>query len=354
MADNVSVLNLARTLASAEYNSRVPVATQDNITDISEIITTYPTAKNEFINVLTNQIGKQIYLNQVYKNPFNFMNCGQLPFGKSIEMVFVDLIKAKNFNENFGSENTKVGSLLSKEDMSDKVKVSYFTENYRHKYKISISDEQLKGAFRDANGLQNLINMILITPINSKEFDQYLLCKQALCNAEIQSETLTGYAELDENKQAKLLTKKVRTYVEKFKFMTDNFNAGSVHTFTRPEDIVVFVTPETKALLDVELLASSFNMDKAKLIARIVTIDSFSKLKASTTGGKGTGEKGDVEEDTKCLAVVADKKLIQCYGTLNTSESIRNPEQLETNSFYHDWGLIAVCPYVNAIKLMSN
>lgn len=349
MADNVAILNLARTLASAEYNSRIPVATQDNVADISQIITDYPTAKNEFINVLTNQIGRNIYLNQVYKNPFAFMNCGELPFGKSIEMVFVDLIKSKNFNENFGSEDTKVGSLLSKEDMSDKVKVAYFSENYRHKYKITISDEQLKGAFRDANGLQNLINMILITPINSKEFDQYLLCKQALCNAEIQSETISGYDTMDEGKQAKVLTKKVRTYVEKFKFMSDNFNAGGVHTFTRPEDIVVFVTPETKALLDVELLASSFNMDKAKLIARIVTIDSFTKLNDTTSENKG-----DVEEDAKCLAVVADKKLIQNYGTLNTSESIRNPEGLETNSFYHDWGLIAVCPYVNAIKLMSN
>ena len=354
MADNVAILNLARTLASEEYNSRIPVATQDNVAEISNIITNYPTAKNEFITVLTNQIGRQIYLNQVYKNPFSFMNCGELPFGKSIEMVFVDLIKAKNFNENFGSEDTKVGSLLSKEDMSDKVKVSYFSENYRHKYKITISDEQLKGAFRDANGLQNLINMILVTPINSKEFDQYLLCKQALCNAEIQSETIAEYSTMDENKQAKVLTKKVRTYVEKFKFMSDQFNAGGVHTFTRPEDIVVFVTPETKALLDVELLASSFNMDRAKLMARIVTIDSFSKLKTSTTGGKGTGEAGDVEEDSKCLAVVCDKKLVQNYGTLKTSESIRNPEDLETNSFYHDWGLIAVCPYVNAIKLMSN
>ena len=350
MADNVSILNLARTLASAEYNSRIPVATQDNVAEISEIITNYPTAKNEFITVLTNQIGKNIYLNQIYKNPFNFMNCGALPFGKSIEMVFVDIIKSKNFNENFGTENTKVGSLLTKEDMSDKVKVSYFTENYRHKYKITISDEQLKGAFRSADGLQNLINMILVTPINSKEFDQYLLCKQALCNAEIQSETITGFASYDEIKQAKVLTKKVRTYVEKFKFMTDNFNAGEVHTFTRPEDIVVFVTPETKALLDVELLASSFNMDKAKLIARIVTIDNFTKLDTSTSGA---GKTGDVVEDDKCLAIVADKKLIQNYGTLNTSESIRNPEQLETNSFYHDWGLVAVCPYVNAIKLMS-
>lgn len=354
MADNISILNLARTLASVEYNSRIPVATQDNVAEISQIITDYPTAKNEFINVLTNQIGRNIYLNQVYKNPFAFMNCGELPFGKSIEMVFVDLINSKNFNENFGTEDTKVGSLLSKEDMSDKVKVSYFSENYRHKYKITISDEQLKGAFRDANGLQNLINMILITPINSKEFDQYLLCKQALCNAEIQSETISGYATMDEVKQAKTLTKKVRTYVEKFKFMSDNYNAGGVHTFTRPEDIVVFVTPETKALLDVELLASSFNMDKAKLIARIVTIDNFTKLNVTTTGEAGSGKKGDVEEDDKCLCVIADKKLIQNYGTLNTSESIRNPEGLETNSFYHDWGLIAVCPYVNAIKLMSN
>ena len=354
MADNIAILNLARTMASAEYNSRIPIATQDNVADVGNIITSYPTAKNEFITVLTNQIGKQIYLNQVYKNPFSFMNCGQLPFGKSVEMVFVDLIKSKNFNENFGTENTKVGSLLSREDMSDKVKVSYFTENYRHKYKITISDEQLKGAFRSADGLQNLINMILVTPINSKEVDQYLLCKQALCNAVIQSETITGYATMDENKQAKVLTKKVRTYVEKFKFMSDQFNSGAVHTFTRPEDIVVFVTPETKALLDVELLASSFNMDKAKLIARIVTIDSFTKLNETTTGEAGTGKKGDVEEDTKCLAIVSDKKLIQNYGTLNTSESIRNPEDLETNSFYHDWGLVAVCPYVNAIKLMSN
>ena len=354
MADNVAILNLARTLASAEYNSRIPVATQDNVADVGNIITSYPTAKNEFITVLTNQIGKQIYLNQVYKNPFSFMNCGQLPFGKSVEMVFVDLIKSKNFNENFGTENTKVGSLLSREDMSDKVKVSYFTENYRHKYKLSISDEQLKGAFRDINGLQNLINMILVTPINSKEFDQYLLCKQALCNAVIQSETITEYSTMDENKQAKVLTKKVRTYVEKFKFMSDQFNSGGVHTFTRPEDVVVFVTPETKAVLDVELLASSFNMDKAKLMARIVTIDNFTKLNVTTTGEAGSGEKGDVEEDTKCLAIVSDKKLIQNYGTLNTSESIRNPEDLETNSFYHDWGLVAVCPYVNAIKLMSN
>lgn len=351
MADNISILNLARTLASAEYNSRIPVATQDNIGSISEIITEYPTTKNEFINVLTNQIGKNIYLNQIYKNPFAFMNCGELPFGKSVEMVFVDLIKSKSFNENFGKENTKVGSLLSKEDMSEIVHVSYFTENYRHKYKITISDEQLKGAFRDSNGLQNLINMILISPINSKEFDQYLLCKQALCNAELQGETLTGFADLDENKQAKLLTKKVRTYVEKFKFMSDQYNKGAVHTFTRPDDIVVFVTPETKALLDVELLASSFNMEKAKLIANIVTIDSFTKLTAGTR--TKAGEKPQAVEDPNCLAIVADKKLVQSYGTLKTSESIRNPEDLETNSFYHDWGLVAVCPYVNAIKIVS-
>lgn len=95
MADNVAILNLARTLASAEYNSRIPVATQDNVADISRIITDYPTAKNEFITVLTNQIGRNIYLNQVYKNPFAFMNCGELPFGKSIEMVFVDLINLR-------------------------------------------------------------------------------------------------------------------------------------------------------------------------------------------------------------------------------------------------------------------
>ena len=67
--DNVTFASMVSDLASQEYKDRVPVATQDNIGNIEEIISTYPTAKNEFISVLTNQVAKQLFFSKAYENP---------------------------------------------------------------------------------------------------------------------------------------------------------------------------------------------------------------------------------------------------------------------------------------------
>lgn len=49
--DNVTFTNSIRTLASAEYQSRIPAATKTNLLAVASMITDYPAAKNEFINV---------------------------------------------------------------------------------------------------------------------------------------------------------------------------------------------------------------------------------------------------------------------------------------------------------------
>ena len=174
--DNVTFTNSIRTLASAEYQNRIPSATKSNLLEVATMITDYPTAKNEFINVLTNQVVKTIFMDKLYSNPFKFFKKGSLPYGKSIEMVFVDLIKAKNWNERFNSETSDAGSLIGKEPVSN-VKVKYISENFRHKYKITISDEQLKGAFRSRDGLSALVNRLVVAPLNSAEFDEYMIMK---------------------------------------------------------------------------------------------------------------------------------------------------------------------------------
>ena len=339
--DNVTFTNSIRTLASAEYQNRIPSATKSNLLAVATMITDYPTAKNEFINVLTNQVVRTIFMDKLYNNPFKFFKKGSLPYGKSIEMVFVDLIKAKNWNERFNGESSDAGSLIGKEPISN-VKVKYISENFRHKYKITISDEQLKGAFRSRDGLSALVNRLVVAPLNSAEFDEYMIMKGLISKMNMAEASITGYAALAENEKAKQLTKVIKTYVGKMKFLSDNYNKGGVHTFSMPNELVILVTPETQAMLDVELLASAFHMDKAEVEGRLVLIDEFQKKNAS---------QDKYEEDTDCLAIVMDVNAVQFYESLNVSESFRNPEQLTTNMFFHRWGVAGACEFVNALKI---
>lgn len=337
MLNNAEIMNAIRTTATGDYIARIPQATKDNVKNVANLITEYPTTKNEFVDALTNLVGKQLFLQKLYENPFKFFKKGTLEYGKSIEGVFVDLIQAKSFSENYG--DSQASSLIRTEKPTN-IKVEYYSENYKHKYKISISDQQLKGAFRSEYGLSELIQAMLIAPLNSAEFDEFLLVKQCLNNLTIKEHSITGFAALDEEKQAKKLTKDIKTFINKFRFMSDLYNSQGVKTFSKPEDLVVLVTPETKANIDVELLSTAFNMTKADIESRLILIDEFTK--------EGSG---GVETDTDTLAIICDENLIQMYDTENSSESFRNAETLTTNTFYHRWGILAGCGFVNAIKI---
>lgn len=338
--DNVTFTNSIRTLASDEYKNRIPNTTKSNLLEVANMITDYPTTKNEFINILTNQVARTIFMDKLYNNPFKFFKKGSLPFGKSIEMVFVDLIKAKDYKERFNSETSDAGSLIAREPVTN-VKVKYISENFRHKYKISISDDELKGAFRSQNGLSALVQRLISAPLNSAEFDEYNIMKGLISKINMAEASITGYGTMSDDKKAKILTRTIKTYVGKMKFLSDNYNKGGIHTFSMPGDLVILVTPETQAMLDVELLASAFHMNKAEVEGRLVLIDEFQKV----------DEGGNYSEDTDTLAIMMDIDTVQFYESLNTSESFRNPDTLTTNMFFHRWGVAGACEFVNALKI---
>ena len=171
--DNITFLNAIRTSASADYKGRVPMATQANITNIMTTIMTYSATKEEFTDTILNKIVRTKVMNKAYENSLKFFKKEPLPFGKTIEAVFVDLIKAKNFNEHFGTENSEASSLLSKEKPS--IKVEYYSENFKHKYKLSISDEQLKSAFMSVDGLSQMTQGLIRTATFLIEFCAFLL-----------------------------------------------------------------------------------------------------------------------------------------------------------------------------------
>ena len=335
--DNIQFLNAIRAVASAEYKGRIPTATQTNIQNIMTTIMDYSATKEEFTNTILNKIVRTKVLNKAYENSLKFFKKEPLPFGKTIEGVFVDLIKAKNFNENFGTGNNEATSLLGKEKPT--IKVEYYSENFKHKYKLSISDEQLKSAFMSADGLSQMTQGLIRSATSSAEYDEYMMIK-TLIGASVSKELeINNLFKLDENAQAKKITKTVQALVNKFRFMSTEYNKQGVHTHCLPSECVIITTPDQLANLNVELLASAFNVPYAEMPSRIVVIDSF--LKA------------DGSDDTDTVCIVADMDLVQFRNTLDTWETFRNPDGLMTNMFHHVWGSACGCGFVNAVKIKN-
>ena len=337
--DNVTFVKALSSAASQEFKDRIGSVTQANIKAIGETVADYPTVKNEFVQVLTNQVSKQLFFNKVWENPYKMFNRGQLPYGKSIESIFVDIVKGKDRTRQTNATDL-ASDLLTRQIPN--VKVEYYTENFQQQYPTTISDEELKGAFRNANGLSEMTARILQAPLTGAEFDQFLMIKHALANlktADVKIEK-TGYNALTtKQEKANLITTTVKAYVKKLKFLSNEYNAQGVMTFSRPDDLYLFVPADISAFLDVEQLANAFNISKVDLPTRVLDIDNFQKV--SDDG---------YEEDTDALFYLIDKDAIQLYETLNESESFRNPQAKYTNIFFDRWGIIASCHFANAIK----
>ena len=335
--DNIQFLNAIRAVSSTDYKGRIPTATQTNIQTIMTTIMDYSATKEEFTNTILNKIVRTKVLNKAYENSLKFFKKEPLPFGKTIEGVFVDLIKAKNFNENFGVGDNEATSLLGKEKPT--IKVEYYSENFKHKYKLSISDEQLKSAFMSADGLSQMTQGLIRSATSSSEYDEYMMIK-TLIGASVSKEVeIQGLFALDENAQAKKVTKTVQALVNKFRFMSTEYNKQGVHTHCLPSECVIITTPDQLANLNVELLASAFNVPYAEMPSRIVVIDSF------------LDKVGNDDNDTVCI--VADMDLVQFRNTLDTWETFRNPDGLMTNMFHHVWGSACGCGFVNAVKIKN-
>ena len=117
-------------------------------------------------------------------------------------------------------------------------------------------------------------------------------------------------------------------------------------TFSRPSDLYLFVPADISAFLDVEQLASAFNISKVELPTRVLDIDDFQK--PNPTSSEASTK--PYVEDTDALFYLIDKDAIQLYETLNESESFRNPQAKYTNIWFDRWGIIASCHFANAIK----
>ena len=344
--DNVTFTKALSSAASQEFKDRIGDITKENMHKIGDIISDYPTAKNEFINVLTNQVAKQRFFSKAYENPYQLFKKGMLPYGKSIESIFIDIVKGKDRTRKTDGSQLAT-DLLSRENPV--VKVEYYTENKQMQYQATISDEELKGAFRAENGLSQMTSRILQAPLNSAEYDDFLLVKHALAHIKGAEVKLgkTAYDKLTLQQKAQSLVTAIKSYILKMGFLSNQYNGQGVMTYSKPQDLVCFVPTDLLAVMDVQLLAQAFNVSYDQINLHVLPIDYFESCTTADEGVTYT-----YAEDTATQCIICDKEALQIWETLNSSETFRNPQALYTNVWFNRWGIVASCNFVNCVKFV--
>lgn len=352
---SVDVVNAIRNSASQNFKDYVPIATPDaeSIRSIGAIIMDHPELQNEFLSALVNRIGRVMITSKLYSNPWADFKKGMLEFGESIEEVFVDIAKPFQFDPAVAETN------LFKREKPD-VKSAFHIMNFQKFYKSTIQNAQLKQAFLSWDGITDLIARIVDAMYTGANYDEFLTMKyllaRSILNGNLKAETIADYSNVANMKSVIATIKGVSNDLE---FLSTKYNRAGVHTHTLKPDQYIIVNAKFDAVMDVEVLASAFNMDKAEFMGRRILVDSFGTLDTARLSELFADdpaytalEASEIAALDAIPAVIVDKDWFMIFDNFVEFTEAYNGEGLYWNYFYHVWKTFSVSPFGNAVMFV--
>ena len=270
-------LNAIREISSTIYHQYIPIIDENtSISQFAEPILTIPEVYNEFCNALVNRIVYTSFEIKAFRNPLVVLEGDRIPLGYAGQEVYVNPAKGRKYNpEDFAG-------LLAKYEAD--VKVQYMALNMDVQYPVTFSRQQLKKAFVSWNDLESFIDGLSNSLYNGAYIDEFRFTKAIISGAyrdnKAQIEVVNAIADED---TAKAFTEKARELYLNFQLPSSEYNSWNkvggegrpIITWSNPDDIVFILRNDLRAKLDVNVLASAFNIDKADLLGRIITVDNF-------------------------------------------------------------------------------
>ena len=318
-----ALLNSIRNLASTDYADRIPAATKTNITAVGNAITSYAPSANEFLNILINKIGKTIISNRMANNPLKIFKKGELPNGKDIEEIFIEMAPSEAFDQE-GSETTLFQRVLPN------IKTIYHRENRRDLYTVTISESMLKTAFTSDRAMKSFVGKIIESLYSGDQYDEFTLMKELLAKYQANYYEVTTPDVTDEA-TGKNFIKAVRQMSLNLGFMETTYNKQGVKTYTPTTNQVLFLHKNISSIIDVDVLAYAFNGSKVDFTTQVVIVDDFGSM-------------------TNTLALLTDADFLQVYDTEFKMTSQYNGKGLYWNYFLHHWQVLSTSQFCNAVR----
>lgn len=334
----VKTFNFIRNNSTEAFVQTVPAATDDNIQTIANILfnDAYQPMLNEFVTNLINRIALTIVRNKSYSNPLSIFKKGSIPLGTDIQDIFTNPAIA----EKYEFSNTAMAKLLTITDPD--THVAYYRRNRQDLYTKTISREGLQGAFVSWEKFEDFITSITTSLYSGNYIDEFEYTKDLVNGAYVNNKVIVEkVTNPTDETSSKAFLKKVRALYKKLSFPSTKYNAyskfsganGLIKTWTEPDRVVLIIKADAMAEVDVDALASAFNLDKANFLGRVIEVDEF--------------------DSPEIIGVICDESWLQIYDNVFRFDEFYNARVMAWNEYLHAWGTYAICPFANAVVLAT-
>lgn len=352
---SVDVLNAIRNASSQNYKDYVPVATPNAevIRKIGAVLVDSPNLANEFISTLVNRIARVYISSRSYENPWSFFKKGVLEYGETIEEIFVNIAKPYTFDQQEAEQKVFAREIPD-------VKSAFHVMNYQKFYKVTISEDQLRQAFLSLEGVTDLIAKITETLVTSMNYDEFLTMKYMLARRLLDGLMYTEKIDAISTDNMKSIISTIKGVSNDMTFMSTKYNLMRVYNHTTKERQYIIVNSKFDATMDVEVLASAFNMDRAEFFGHRVLIDSFATLDNTRLAElfKDDSTYKEITHDELLAldtipAILVDEDFFQIYDNLLKFTDNYNGQGLYWNYWYHAWKTFSISPFANNVAFIS-
>ena len=218
---------------------------------------TYTQTKQEFLNSVLNKIGKQEFSNLVYINPLKRIKGEFLEGATDIEEIYVE----RSADTGYDAEGTGV---------LDRTKpvtfVQYHTNTIEHGYRATVQNKQMRKGFMTKNSLSTMANTIINQLHTGCEVDEYTDClntlKALIADKTVTTNTIT-VSPVTTEATAKKFIKEIKKTIHKMSEYGTTYSAKA--NFARPSDLILFIDSDVDVEIQVEWLASAFNLSATQL-----------------------------------------------------------------------------------------
>ena len=238
--------------------------------------------RNRFIQSLVNRIAYTRFMMDYFENPLRELAGDDLPLGAIGQEIYVNPARGRVYDIN------DFAGLLVKYE-SD-IKAEYTEINFDVQYPVTIIRKELEKAFVSWGDFESFLMGISTSLYNGAYIDDYKYTKKLITNAyvnnAVQMETISFAGAVPTKDELESLTARLRQAYLDFMVPSTKYNAWkkvggygrSIVSWSKPENIVVFVSNKMASILDVNVLANAFNIDKADLMGRVYYVEDFDIL----------------------------------------------------------------------------
>ena len=257
--------------------------------------------QNEFLGTVVEKIGRQEYSSKAYLNPLARFKKGFISNANEIEEIYV--ARVQGTTQDFDGTDTL-------KRVKPNITTQYHKQNYGKCYTATVTDEQVRRGFTTEGGVRKIADEILTQLQTGYEYDEYIAMRNNFCDLIEGTPCKRTITAITNQTTAKDFVKKVKKDIAKMQFRNTEF--ATVERNCKPSDLVLVLRTGLLAEIDVELLATAFNVNRTQLDTMVVEVDDF-------------------PDNENVQAMLLEQNALMVFDTLYNIEPQRNAKGMFTN-----------------------